>query len=90
MLQSTKSRNVRVGEGLPVAKARLNPTMLDITFIGKPHSCKEPICKIMAEEFEFRNPQGAAAAGNYKYVLDVSNVFPFRIRPQYVLISLQD
>jgi len=71
VLQSTKSRNVRVGEGLPVAKARLNPTMLDITFIGKPHSCKEPICRIMADEFEFRNPQGAVAAGNYKYVLDI-------------------
>jgi hypothetical protein len=75
VLRSTKSKSERVGEGRQVAKARLNPAMLDVTFIGKPHSCTQAVCEIIEEEFEFRDWQDAAAAGNYKYMLDVSNPF---------------
>jgi hypothetical protein len=69
VLQSTKSRNDRVGEGRQVTKARLNPAMLDVTFV--PNSCPPAICEILGDRFE-GNWQDAAAAGNYKYVLDVS------------------
>lgn len=74
VLPPTKLPNERVGEARPIAKARLNPAMLDVTFIGKPHSCTQSVCEIIAEEFEFRDWQDEATAANYKYVLDVSNL----------------
>jgi hypothetical protein len=77
VLHSTTSRNERVGEGRPIAKARLHPAMLDITFAGKPHSCEQAVCGTIEEEFEFRDWVGPVMAGNYKYVLDVSG--PLRI-----------
>ena len=70
VLQSTKSKNDRVGEERQITKARLNPAMLDVTFTA--HPCSQAICEIIKEQFEFRNRQDAATAGNYKYVLDVS------------------
>jgi hypothetical protein len=75
VLQPTKSRNERVGEGQLVAKARLNPAMLDITFVGKPHSCTDAVCETIEEELEFRNWRNPGVAGHYKYLLDVSNPF---------------
>lgn len=77
VLRPTKSRNERVGEGKLVAKARLNPAMLDVTFVHKPEWCTPPaVCEIIEEEFEFREYQDEAAAANYKYVLDVSTPCP--------------
>ena len=74
VLPPTKSRHEVVGTGIPVAKARLNPAMLDVAFVGKPHTCDPPICDVVAAEFEFRDYQGEKMARNYKYVLDVSTV----------------
>jgi hypothetical protein len=68
VLRSTKSRNDRVDEGQQVTKARLNPAMLDVAFA----SCEPEVCDILGDRFEVRNWQDAAAAGNYKYVIDVS------------------
>jgi hypothetical protein len=72
VLPPTKSPSERVGEARLIAKARLNPAMLDVTFIHKPHSCTPEVCEIIEEEFEFRDWQNEATAANYKYVLDVS------------------
>ena len=80
VLQPTKSKNERVGEGRSVSKARFNPAMLDVAFVGKPNSCVQPICDIIEKEFEFRKYQDAAMAANYKYVLDVSMPF-LRLEP---------
>lgn len=71
VLRPTKSRSERVGEGRPVAKSRLNPAMLDVTFVGKPHSCTQAVCETMQQQFEFRDYQSLETAANYKYVLDL-------------------
>jgi hypothetical protein len=57
VLRPTKSRNERIGEGIPVVKARLNPVMLDVAFVNNPHSCAQSVCEIITEEFEFREYQ---------------------------------
>lgn len=73
VLQSPKSKDEPVGEGHMMAKARMNPAMLDIAFVGKPNSCSESTCAVIEKEFEFRGMQSVADAGNYKYVMDVSS-----------------
>ena len=72
MLGAPATRDERVGAGRAVARARLNPAMLDVAFAGKPHSCVDGVCEVMAREFEFRDYQSVEAVRKYKYVLDVS------------------
>jgi len=71
VLPPTTSKNERVGKGKPIPVARLNPAMMDVTFAGKPHTCDEDVCKMMKDQFEFRDMQTLRTAGNYKYLLDV-------------------
>jgi hypothetical protein len=68
VLQSTKLRNDRVGEGRRLTKARLNPAMLDVSFAV----CELEDCEILGDEFLVGRWQDEAAAANYKYILDVS------------------
>jgi len=86
VLQPRKSRNERVGPGKPTRKARLNPAMLDMTFVNKAHQCVSAVCETIDEEFEFRRYQDQAAAANYKYILDVSTPLYFKFL-QFVLIT---
>lgn len=54
-------------------RARLNPAMMDAAFVREPSQCDEPTCSQMKQVYEYKNMQSMKAAGNYKYVLDVSN-----------------
>jgi len=71
ILPAPKSRNERVGEVVPVPKARYNTALMDIAFAGVPGSCAEETCRELERIFEWRKKQGLNEAGQYKYVLDV-------------------
>jgi hypothetical protein len=62
----------RVGPGVDISRARYNPAILDVSFAGKPLSCSDSVCEVLAETFDWQRLQGSKEAGQYKYVLDVS------------------
>lgn len=72
VLPATQDALERVGPGAQVRKARYGPAMLDIAFAGQPLSCEAETCDKLKQLFEYRPPQDMKAAGNYKYILDVS------------------
>lgn len=71
LLQPAASPDERVGEGVPVRKARVNPAMLDVGFAPEPSSCAPRTCEELREMFDWRSLQSLKTAGRYKYVLDV-------------------
>jgi hypothetical protein len=69
-----KQERGRVGEGIEMKRARINPSLLDVAFVGPdPYSCPEEMCVELKEIFEWRKRMDLKGAGKYKYVLDVSS-----------------
>lgn len=64
-----------VGNPRTVRKAHQNPALFDIAFAGSPHACSPSVCKQLEKLYQWRQRQSLREAGNYKYVLDVSDVF---------------
>jgi len=73
-----KQEKGRVGEGVEVKMARVNPASLDVAFVGpEPYSCAEETCAELKEEFEWRKWMDSKEALRYKYILDVSSSLSF-------------
>ena len=47
---------------------------MDVAFTGTVLSCEPEICKILKEDYHWRERQSHREAGNYKYVIDVSGL----------------
>ena len=75
VLPSDRVRNEKLADMRDLVKARINPAVMDVAFTGDAISCDPEICKIMEEDYQWRERQGYREAGNYKYVLDVSGLF---------------
>lgn len=71
VLKPPETEDEKVGEGVEMRKARVNPAMMDIAFAGSPSGCAPEICQQLESGFQWRRWQSAREAGNYKYVLDV-------------------
>jgi len=71
VLSPNRTRHEKVGEPREVRKARINPAVMDIAFSGKPMSCSDKVCGLVAEKYPWRGRQSIKEAGNYKYVMDV-------------------
>jgi hypothetical protein len=65
-------RDDPVGEGMKVAKSKVNPGLFDIAFAGSPIQCPEDYCHVIEDMFDWRKFQDARGAAKFKYVLDVS------------------
>jgi hypothetical protein len=52
-------------------KARINPALMDMGFVGEPTQCHEPTCTLMKEIYDYKKMQSYKDAGNYKYVFDL-------------------
>ncbi|KAF9527066.1 glycosyl transferase family 90-domain-containing protein [Crepidotus variabilis] len=64
---------MQVGESVEIKKAFLNPSMMDISFSGKPLACDPKYCAYLETLFEWRNkvaPNGKNV-GNHKYFVDI-------------------
>ncbi|KAH0581650.1 hypothetical protein H2248_011347 [Termitomyces sp. 'cryptogamus'] len=63
----------RVGGGTMVKKSLLNPSMLDVAFVGDPMGCDIQFCRYMETQFEWRKKRELqdTDAGKYKYILDI-------------------
>ncbi|KAG5635149.1 hypothetical protein H0H81_012270 [Sphagnurus paluster] len=68
---SGSARAARVGEGVEMKRALVNPAMMDVAFAGEPVGCHEETCGVLRREFEWRKRQDAREAGRFKYVIDV-------------------
>jgi hypothetical protein len=80
--QARGSAQVMVGgerdEGFRVkteSVKRLNGAMLDMEFANEPIACDDVSCEEMRQMFEYAEPMDWRAAGQYKYVMDVSISF---------------
>ncbi|KAJ8518174.1 hypothetical protein ONZ45_g4698 [Pleurotus djamor] len=71
VLLPNRSSDEAVGNAVPYRKARLNPSLMDIAYAGKAHSCREPTCSDLEKMYEWRKMQSIQEAGNYKYVIDI-------------------
>jgi len=73
VLRPPKDEKHRVGAGVEVKQSKYGPALLDVAFAGQPVSCAPDTCEKLKKMFEYRQMQNIKAAGNYKYVLDVSS-----------------
>ncbi|KAG6896164.1 hypothetical protein C0992_009913 [Termitomyces sp. T32_za158] len=71
VLLSSSPEDVRVGEGIEIPKAKINPSMMDIAFAGKPVGCHEETCPELRRRYEWRKRQGSKEVGQFKYIIDV-------------------
>lgn len=72
ILSPFKGRAEPVGAPLEVREARLNPGIMDVAFAGEPIMCDPATCAYLQRVFPWRRRQNASEAGDYKYVIDVS------------------
>jgi hypothetical protein len=72
VLRPPRHAKQKVGPAVEVKQSKYGPALLDVAFAGAPGSCAPETCELLREIFEFRSMQNIKAAGNYKYVLDVS------------------
>ena len=61
-----------VGHGESVPTSVLNAAFMDVSFVGKPLQCREPMCEELKQMFEWRRYQPWQDAWLYKYIMDVS------------------
>ncbi len=63
----------RVGEGVELPRALINPAMMDIAFTGEPIGCDLKYCNYLKTLFEWRRnaPANSKEVGNHKYFIDV-------------------
>ncbi|TFK31626.1 glycosyl transferase family 90-domain-containing protein [Crucibulum laeve] len=71
VLPPVTDRKQRVSPYKEVRKARVNPAVMDTAFVGKPSSCKQPLCDQLWDLFPWKEFQTQKEAGAYKYVMDV-------------------
>ncbi|KAF9004568.1 glycosyl transferase family 90-domain-containing protein [Cyathus striatus] len=72
VLPPDRSKKERVGPLKEYRKARLNPALMDIAFVGDPVLCSpDSFCKEFQRTYAWRQRQNQAEAGKYKYVIDV-------------------
>lgn len=64
---------LRVGEGVDMQRALINPAMMDIAFTGEPIGCDLKYCNYLKTLFEWRRnaPANSKEVGNHKYFVDV-------------------
>lgn len=62
----------QVGEGERVARARLNPAIMDMAFAGDPVQCEQPTCDELRKDYDWRRRMDTEESARYKYVIDVS------------------
>ena len=70
---SSNSRDRRVGNGMEMKKALINPAMMDVAFSGQPLACDPDYCDYLATVFEWRKQLdgNGREVGNHKYLVDV-------------------
>ncbi|GLB40974.1 putative lipopolysaccharide-modifying enzyme [Lyophyllum shimeji] len=61
----------RIGEGVEISRAKINPAMMDVAFAGEPVGCHEETCPELLNRYEWRKRQGSKESGNFKYIIDV-------------------
>jgi hypothetical protein len=63
----------KVGHGVEMRKALINPALTDIAFTGEPWACDPDYCEFLHTVFEWRRRQdpNGKEAGSYKYIIDV-------------------
>ncbi|KAG6908851.1 hypothetical protein DXG01_003017 [Tephrocybe rancida] len=71
VLLSTLDDESRIGEGIEIARAKINPAMMDIAFAGDPVGCHEETCPELQRLYEWRKRQGSKETGKFKYIIDV-------------------
>jgi hypothetical protein len=71
---NTTSGDGAVGNATQIVSDELNKKLLDVGFTGKPIQCSDPICKQLADMYEFKGHVSQEAANNYKFMLDVSHL----------------
>lgn len=74
VLPPDRAPNEKLVDMREMVKARINPAVMDIAFTGNPIGCEPDICRILKEDYQWRERQGHREAGNYKYVIDVSGL----------------
>ena len=80
VLPPDRAQNEKLVEMREMAKARINPAVMDVAFAGETILCEPEICEVLKEEYQWRERQSDKEAGNYKYIIDVSGLFcPFQI-----------
>ena len=78
VLRPTSNETEIVGSPKQYHKSKLNPALLDVAFSGKPTQCSPDTCDLLREIYPWRERQSVKDAGNYKYIVDVSqNPFVF-------------
>ncbi|KAG6820335.1 hypothetical protein H0H93_001995 [Arthromyces matolae] len=71
LLSSSSEEDVRIGEGIEIPRARINPAIFDVAFAGEPGQCHEDTCPELRERYEWRKRQGSKETGQFKYIIDV-------------------
>jgi hypothetical protein len=71
ILLPNRTRNEKVGEPREMRKARVNPAIMDVAFVGKPILCSPSVCESLEDMYPFQRIQTIGEAGKYKYVIDV-------------------
>jgi hypothetical protein len=74
VLPPDRARNEKLVEMRGMVKARINPAVMDVAFAGSVLGCEPDVCKVLKEDYYWRERQGHKEAGNYKYVIDVSGL----------------
>ncbi|KAF8487546.1 glycosyl transferase family 90-domain-containing protein [Gautieria morchelliformis] len=60
-----------VGFGDPVRASTLNAAFMDVSFVGKPIQCIEPVCTELKRMFQWHPYQSWQDAWMYKYIMDI-------------------
>ena len=74
VLPPDRAPNEKLVEVREMVKARINPAVMDVAFTGTAIACEPDTCKILKEDYQWRERQSLREAGNYKYVIDVSSL----------------
>lgn len=72
VLKSNGSPKEVVGTPRKASKAEMNKAMMDVGFAGHAIQCEPEICKIVENEFAFKERQSTEGANQWKFILDVS------------------
>lgn len=71
VLRPTSSPRTPVGAPAELARRKLNSALMDVALVEEPKSCEPDVCAEISAAFKFGAYVPAAAAGKYKYLLDV-------------------
>ncbi|KAG8891073.1 Glycosyltransferase Family 90 domain containing protein [Tulasnella sp. 332] len=71
VLQSTLHPRDIVGPALNVSRADLNDVLMDVGFAGKAIQCPPEMCKLVEEQYVYKEKTSIQDANEWKYILDV-------------------